>query len=62
MVDLFDREMKFDVQKHKIQFYGEIINGKIDIPQDVLKRMQEIGVDTSSIVITLGVYDGSKRI
>ena len=58
MVDLFDKELKFDVQKHKVQFLAEIKDGVIEIPKDVSKRMDKLGVDTSSVMITLEAYNG----
>jgi hypothetical protein len=58
MVDLFDKELKFDVQKHKIQFLSEIKDGAVRVPKDVIKRLEELKVDTDSVIITLEAYDG----
>lgn len=59
MVDLFDKELKFDVKKHKVQFLVEIREGNLEIPKDVIKRLEQFGIDFSSVLVTLEVYNGS---
>jgi hypothetical protein len=58
MVDIFDKELKFDITKHTIQFLSEVKEGSLRVPNNVLKRAEELGLDLNSVVVTIEVYDG----